>query len=62
MDSLKRVFTALSRKEPDRVPILEWEIHNSVINAILPGTTLYDFIEQAEDIGLKQLRFLIIKF
>jgi len=48
LNSLERVFTALRREEADRVPILEWEIHTDVINAIMPGATLYDFIEQMD--------------
>jgi uroporphyrinogen decarboxylase len=36
MNSYERVRTALERKEPDRVPIVEWVISPNVIKAICP--------------------------
>ena len=59
MNSIERVFTALRRKEPDRVPTFEWEIHPDVISAILPGATLYDFIEQMDIDGISILENVI---
>lgn len=46
MTSAERVFTALQRKQPDRVPILEWLIDMGVIKKICPGCSYYDFIEK----------------
>ncbi len=46
MNSKDRVFMALEYQEPDRVPLLEWEIHPDVIEAISPGSTYEDFVEE----------------
>ena len=46
MNSAERVFTALRRQVPDRVPILEWYVHPGVYQAILPGASWPDFVEQ----------------
>jgi uroporphyrinogen decarboxylase len=46
MNSRERVFTALERREPDRVPILEWSIDSKVIDAIYPGCSYFDFLER----------------
>lgn len=46
MNSAERVFTALRRQVPDRVPILEWYVHPKVYQAILPGSSWPDFVEQ----------------
>jgi len=48
MNSKERVFTALECREPDRVPLLEWEIHPEVIEAISPNSTYEDFVEEFE--------------
>lgn len=48
MNSVERFFTALNRREPDRVPIMELEIAPKVINAVLPGGTLLDFVEKMD--------------
>lgn len=45
MDSRNRIFSALERKEPDRVPSLEWSIDSRVIDAIYPGGSYFDFLE-----------------
>jgi hypothetical protein len=45
MNSRERVFTALERKVPDRVPILEWSIDSKVIDAIYPQRSYLDFLE-----------------
>lgn len=52
MNSVERVFAALRREEPDRVPIIELEIHEKVHQAILPGSTLYEFVEEMEIDGI----------
>jgi len=52
MNSRDRIFTALERKEPDRVPMLEWSIDLKVINAILPGCSYLDFLERIEMDGV----------
>ncbi len=46
MNSRERVFTALERKTPDRVPMLEWSIDSKVIEAISPGCAYFDFLDQ----------------
>lgn len=46
MNSRDRVFTALERKTPDRVPMLEWSIDSKVIEAISPGCAYFDFLDQ----------------
>lgn len=49
MNSVERFFTALQRKgEPDRVPIMDLDIALEVINSLLPGATVYDFIEKMD--------------
>jgi uroporphyrinogen decarboxylase len=42
---LERVLTALRREQPDRVPSFEWEIDEKLIESLLPGGSLLDFIE-----------------
>jgi len=42
---LERVLKALNRKQPDRVPSIEWEIDEKLIDSLLPGGNLLDFIE-----------------
>lgn len=46
MNLRERVFTALERREPDRVPILEWSIDSKVIDAIYPGCSYFDFLDR----------------
>lgn len=48
MDSKNRIFTALERKEPDCVPLLEWSVDSRVINAIYPGASYFDFLERID--------------
>ena len=45
MNSRDRVITALERKEPDRVPILEWVIDEGVMDSLLPGCDYFAFNE-----------------
>ena len=44
--SRDRVFAALERKIPDRIPIGEWTIDTRVIQKIHPSLTYEDFVEQ----------------
>ncbi len=46
MNSRDRVFAALERREPDRVPILEWSIDPKVRDAIYPECSYFDFLER----------------
>jgi uroporphyrinogen decarboxylase len=49
MDSRERFFTSLLRRgEPDRVPIMDLDIAPEIINSLLPGATIYDFIEDMD--------------
>ena len=41
----ERVFRALERKEPDRVPHFELTIDRKIMNMILPGASYEEFIE-----------------
>ncbi|NOX56808.1 MAG: hypothetical protein GXP27_20675 [Planctomycetes bacterium] len=43
MNSRERVFAALERKEPDRVPLVEWVIDEKVMEALLPGCDYFGF-------------------
>ena len=45
MNSAERVFAALRRQVPDRVPILEWFVHPRVIEALVPGGSWPDFVD-----------------
>ena len=46
MNSRDRILMALRGEIPDRVPILEWFVHPKVYQAIIPGATWPDFVEQ----------------
>jgi uroporphyrinogen decarboxylase len=46
MSHCERVFAALERREPDRVPIFELVIAENVMQGIYPGCTYYDFVER----------------
>jgi len=46
MNSRERVFTALERREPDRVPVVEWVIDPQVMEGIYPGCTYLEFVER----------------
>ena len=46
MNSRQRIIAALERKIPDRVPHFEFVIDSKVINKIVPGANLFDFIEE----------------
>ena len=43
MNSRERVFAALERKQPDRVPFFECVIDEGVMDALLPGCDYYEF-------------------
>lgn len=45
MNSKERIFTALSLKEPDKIPIFENSIAPNIIEAILGKNNLFKFIE-----------------
>lgn len=45
MTSRERVIAALERREPDRVPLVEWVIAPNVMEALLPGCDYYQFID-----------------
>ena len=45
MNSLERISAALRGETPDRVPILEWFVHEKVYQGIFPGSTWPDFVE-----------------
>jgi len=46
MDFCERVFAALERRMPDRVPMFELVIDPRVMEAIYPGCDYYDFVER----------------
>ena len=46
VNSRDRVFTALQRKVPDRVPTFELVIDSQVIDAIVPGADLLEFVDR----------------
>lgn len=48
MNSYERFMIALQRKEPDRVPLMELEVEESVREKIMPGASLFDFYEQID--------------
>ena len=48
MNHCERVFAALERREPDRVPLFEMVIDEGVMDALLPGCTYYEFNEWIE--------------
>ena len=40
----ERVFRALERKQPDRIPHYEQGIHPKIMNEILPGASYEEFM------------------
>lgn len=50
MNSYERVMTALEVKQPDRVPILEWQISSNVIEILKPGATEMEFMAEELDV------------
>ncbi|MFQ5858834.1 MAG: uroporphyrinogen decarboxylase family protein, partial [Anaerolineae bacterium] len=48
MNSAERFLTALRGQVPDRVPIFELYIHPDIIEALIPGATLPEFVESME--------------
>ena len=48
MDSNERFITALRGGIPDQVPIFELFIHPKIIDSLVPGATLPDFVEKME--------------
>jgi len=49
MNPFQRFMTALDRKQPDRVPIVEWSISTSVVKALLPEARDQTDFEEAMD-------------
>jgi uroporphyrinogen decarboxylase len=49
MNSYERFMTALDRKQPDRVPIVEWSISTKVIKALVPQARDQADFEDAMD-------------
>ena len=49
MNSYQRTMTALEVKQPDRVPILEWQISSHVIEALEPGSSELEFMARNLD-------------
>ena len=47
MTSKQRIFAALERREPDRLPSFEWKISPHLIEEFSPGGSEYDFIDAA---------------
>ena len=52
MNSLERVLIALNNKTPDKVPIMELSIDQSVIDNIMPGVSWLDFYENFDIDGV----------
>lgn len=52
MTSEERVMSALRKEPVDRVPTFEWLISKKLINAIIPGASEADFIEQMDIDGI----------
>jgi len=50
MNSYQRAMTAVERKEPDRVPIVEWAISRKVIKALSPAAKDQTDIEEMLDL------------
>ena len=46
MTSCERVFAALERKTPDRVPLFELVVDEGVMQGIFPGCTYYEFVDR----------------
>ncbi len=55
MNPCERVLTAMHGDIPDRVPILEWFVHPKVYQAIIPGSSWPDFVEQVGLDGISAL-------
>ncbi|MBM3999226.1 MAG: hypothetical protein FJ297_06750 [Planctomycetes bacterium] len=43
MNSFERVVAALERRQPDRVPLVEWVVDERVMEAMLPGCDYFAF-------------------
>jgi hypothetical protein len=46
MNSYQRVFAALAREMPDRVPVFECSLASNIIDALAPGGTLEDVVDR----------------
>ena len=54
MNSRDRVIAALERKQPDRIPLVEWVIDSGVYQGMLPNSTWFEFNDW---IGLDPIGF-----
>ena len=48
MNAMERLITVFERRVPDRVPTFELTIDSEVVDGIVPGADVYDFIEAME--------------
>ena len=48
MNGYERIITALQRKQPDRIPIMELSIHPKVIEGLSPGADLFQLVEEMD--------------
>ena len=52
MNGYERIVAALERREPDRIPLLEWYIHPNVIDGLCPGCDIFDLVERLDLDGI----------
>ena len=52
MNGYDRVLAALERREPDRIPMMEWMIHPKVIEGLCPGGDLFSLVEKLDLDGI----------
>lgn len=46
LNSYERILSVLDLRQPDRIPTFEWCINRRTLDAILPGKSEFDFIEE----------------
>ncbi len=56
MNSYERVIAALERKQPDQVPLVEWVFDEGVMDALLPDSDYFSFVDwlQLDNVGLNR--------
>lgn len=52
MNGYERIVAALELKQPDRIPVMEWIVHQNVIDGIHPGGTRLDFVADLDLDGI----------